>query len=937
MRQDIEITNFTAGELSPKLKGRVDMKQYFNGADTLLNMVVLPQGGATKRPGTRLAAAAKNTSSIATPSRLQRFVFSTVQAYMLEFSAGNIRVYANGGVVVNGSTPVDITTPYAAGDLFTLKFTQSADTLYITHPNYPPATVTRSSNVSWSYAAMVLRDGPYLDTNTTTTTLSPTGVSGSIAINASSTTGINNGTGFLSTDVGRLLRIKLYSLWAWCLITAFNTTTQVVVTVQAKVNFGAAGAIDGAAWAAGTKYQTGEVVTNAGLYYQCSVAGISNTATGGTNYGPQGLGTQILDGTCEWSNVGAIDAQKHTQNTLYGVGDIVVNKQTGGSNNSYICIEAGQTASASDHEDPQGTGNNLADGTVLWAYLPPFVFPTTTVDWTLGRYGRAQGYPYAVRFWQERLCLGGYNGQPDELAASQSGDFTNMAPTTADGTVTDANALDWTIDDDEVNAIHWLATAGSAQAMQLGIGTDAGEHILQGANTSQALTPDSVQGYSETSYGSSSDVQPLRIGKALLFADRTGRKIREWAFYWQENGYLAPDLTQFSEHITRGPAGSDPAQNGIAWMAYQQAPHQVIWSGLNNGNLISATYDREEQVFAPSRHQLGGQYYGGPPIVEYGDVIPSQDGTYDELWLCVVRTIAGVPARTIEVMTRYFDAMAVDDAFFVDCGLSDTLTFPNAALTPPLLINAPPGNTVAGASPPRFIGTGVFVADADVFSGGSVGAVIRINGGKAVVTAFTDARHVTAQVLTALQSLAPAAADAWSCDAQQVSVSGLSYLNGETVGIIGDGANFGTAVVNAGAVSLTSPGASYRSAGLPYQPVFIGMPWEPSRAAAASSQGKMKRPETLYVRFHESIGCRFGRRLIDDMTQVQSDKLETMQSRNAGDLLNNVPPLFSGQKKLNPQGGYDREGQVMITQSEPLPLTVIGIFASGNVAEMPGT
>jgi hypothetical protein len=145
MRQDVEITDFTGGELSPKLKGRVDLKKYFSSCATCLNMVVMPQGGATKRPPTLYVANNKNQAGL---NRPVRFVFSTVQAYVLEFSNGNVRVYANDAVVLNGGLPVDVTVPYTTADLLALKFCQSADTLFIFHPSYPPATLVRNSHTA---------------------------------------------------------------------------------------------------------------------------------------------------------------------------------------------------------------------------------------------------------------------------------------------------------------------------------------------------------------------------------------------------------------------------------------------------------------------------------------------------------------------------------------------------------------------------------------------------------------------------------------------------------------------------------------------------------------------------------------------------------------------------------------------------------------------
>lgn len=44
-------TNFNSGELSPDIEGRIDLKQYYQGARSLQNWIVLPQGGIAKRRG----------------------------------------------------------------------------------------------------------------------------------------------------------------------------------------------------------------------------------------------------------------------------------------------------------------------------------------------------------------------------------------------------------------------------------------------------------------------------------------------------------------------------------------------------------------------------------------------------------------------------------------------------------------------------------------------------------------------------------------------------------------------------------------------------------------------------------------------------------------------------------------------------------------------
>ena len=151
-------TNFTGGELSPRLDGRVDVGKYFNGCRRLENMVVLPHGGATRRGGTRFVATAKNST---TRPRLIPFRFSTTQSYVLEFGHRVIRVFKDGGIVeISPGTPLEITTPYTAAELAEINFTQSADVLYLAHESHAPRTLSRTSHTDWTLAVIAFTDPP---------------------------------------------------------------------------------------------------------------------------------------------------------------------------------------------------------------------------------------------------------------------------------------------------------------------------------------------------------------------------------------------------------------------------------------------------------------------------------------------------------------------------------------------------------------------------------------------------------------------------------------------------------------------------------------------------------------------------------------------------------------------------------------------------------
>lgn len=134
-------TNFTAGEVSPRLHGRVDLEQYANGAAELLNMVVLPQGGATRRSGSQFVAEQKDQTKRV---KLVPFRVSSRVAYVMEVGDGYIRFYRNRGVLADaGGDPIEVETTYTEVELRELRFTQSVDVLFVTHVNHRPAKITR--------------------------------------------------------------------------------------------------------------------------------------------------------------------------------------------------------------------------------------------------------------------------------------------------------------------------------------------------------------------------------------------------------------------------------------------------------------------------------------------------------------------------------------------------------------------------------------------------------------------------------------------------------------------------------------------------------------------------------------------------------------------------------------------------------------------------
>jgi len=174
--------SFNAGELSPQLKGRPDIDKYKNGCETVLNFIPQIYGPAQKRPGTRFVSEVKTSANV---TRLIPFEYSSSDAYVLEFGNLYIRFYTHGGVLLNGGTPYEIVSPYPTAAVDKIHYAQSADVLYMAHPDYPPYKLQRFDTYNWVIEKVVFDPPPFRDENLTDTTLTASAITGSITITSS--------------------------------------------------------------------------------------------------------------------------------------------------------------------------------------------------------------------------------------------------------------------------------------------------------------------------------------------------------------------------------------------------------------------------------------------------------------------------------------------------------------------------------------------------------------------------------------------------------------------------------------------------------------------------------------------------------------------------------------------------------------------------------
>lgn len=152
IRQD----SFAGGELAPTLHGRSDIARYAIGLARCLNFFVAPHGVLLNRPGLMIVNQTKNSGVVGdAPVRLIPFIFSSSEAYVLEFGHLYMRVHALGATILSGGVPYELVTPYTKDEVKQLKWAQLGNSLTITHLNHPPMELVRIAANNWTLTAIV--------------------------------------------------------------------------------------------------------------------------------------------------------------------------------------------------------------------------------------------------------------------------------------------------------------------------------------------------------------------------------------------------------------------------------------------------------------------------------------------------------------------------------------------------------------------------------------------------------------------------------------------------------------------------------------------------------------------------------------------------------------------------------------------------------------
>ena len=666
---------FSAGELAPEMYGRYDIDKYGTGCMILKNWIIMTQGGAYKRPGQKFRA---QGGKEATAIRLIPFEFSTIQAYVLEFGEYYMRVYKDGNLVletaqnITGATqanPAEITiaahgfatgnevfisgvggmtqlnnrqfkitvtgantftldgvnssaytaftaggtaarvyeivTPYPAADLGTLYYAQTADVMTLCHKNWAPRELTRTGHTAW--------------------TITPTTFQPSVTEPANMASAIGVGAG--------------------AVVYKYRVTAVIEDNYEESL----------------PGYEATRAITGATQANPCQITAVAHGYTTGDTVKIEAVGgmTQLNGNTYTITNTGAntftLNGINSTAFTAYTAGGTSKRTHTQIANNLAV---AGNTNIISWSAVTNAIKYNIyKDKSGVYGYIgssEALAFTDTNIDPdvtdTPPRAGNPFGAdgsgmcPSVVSFQQQRRIFANTIQKPDTIWMSRAGAYNNM--TTSLPNKND-DAITFAIASGQVNAIRHLIPFRQLLAM-----TTSQEWKI---GSEGVLAPTTVDAVPETSYGSA-EVKPLVIGNTAIFAARYGKRIRDYAYTFESDGYDGNDLSVLSRHLLKN--------KQIKEWAFAQEPDDVIWAVMSDGTLCTLTYMREHRVWGWARHETDG-------IVESVAVIPSEADRRDIVYFVVKRTIGGVDRRYIETLEEYIDD-PMEDAFFLDCALTRT-------------------------------------------------------------------------------------------------------------------------------------------------------------------------------------------------------------------------------------------------------------------------
>ena len=494
----VPLTSFDFGEVSPSLRSRTDAGVYNRAGERVRNFFIKSEGGIVKRAGTKSwqeVTLTPSGSATRPQIRLEPFIFSDDERYIISFEAAKILVYQLDPssdfdptlVQTITQTTTSVNLPWSQSEVEELSFAQQGDVMFITHNKYPPVKLVRTGLTSFQIEYYSFETST--DSNTTFQPYhSFHGVGVTIASNATSGSGATLTTSvahFVAGHVGTTFLIGDTDVTITAVASGTSATGTIKGTLRQQLAIDALETVEG----------SDKVLVTHALH---------------------GLAPSVAVTIDRAAGVGGISASNiNGSRTVSAVLD---------ENTYEITAAANATSSAIGGGSPR-----IASG-------------VATTEWAEQAWSSVRGYPQAITFHEGRLWFAGTQAQPSTIWASKSNRFFNFDV----GSGEDGDSIDISASTGSFDQIRHLVSNRDLQVF-----TSESEFFIP-AFANSPVTPATAQVKKQTPFGASF-VTPLPFDGATVYMQKTNTAMREYIFSDAEGAYVSTNITTLSPHLIKSP------------------------------------------------------------------------------------------------------------------------------------------------------------------------------------------------------------------------------------------------------------------------------------------------------------------------------------------------------------------------------------------------
>jgi len=818
----------------------------------------------------------------------------------------------------------EIVSPYATADLETVKYTQSADVMTLTHPTYGVRELTRTDHASWTITEPTFAP-TIADPVSVLATPSPTGV----VVVKYTVTAIAQDT----------FEESLPGVWTAGALTGCTATAANPVVVTKTTH----GLLDGddveltgfteMTEVNGRRFRISKIDANSFKLRDADGSGYDAETTGGTvspTFHRITNGHATPNAVLTWAEVTNADryaVYKETQG-LFGL--------------------IGET------ETLTFTDSNIAPDLDLSP--PHFRNP----------FENAGNYPGTVSYYEQRRVFGGSSNNPDTEYYSQTGNQSNFTTSTPSQ---DDDSITATLAARQVNEIRHFVPGNDLLVL-----TSGSEWRINSGNDSAFAATTLRQ--KPQSYWGSSHIRPLVAGSTVLFIPDNKAAVRSLGFSFEIDGYRGNDLSVLAPHLLS-------EFTAVRWTMVR-SPDPIVHMIRSDGQVLVMTFNQEQEVVAWAHWDTLGTFESVASVRPSASEL--DDYAYFVVKRSINgQTVRFIERSASRRFTDVRDCFFVDAGLTLDTPVTITAT---TAANPVVVTAASHGFTDGDevdlrgikftaafdsdfneTQPDQLNGRRYYVADkttntfalikqtgvkhitgataanpvvitatahghADGDKIGLIGlaGMVEVNGRTFTVANKTDDTfELTGEDGTAHTAYTNSgkvyptedgsafAAYVSGGEARQAfqSFSGLQHLAGATVQALADGNVVSDLTVSAlGVITLPSTKASQVTAGLRYISDIETLDIEAPSRGVPTTQGKDIKIPYVTVRFQKSRGLLIG---------PNTANLVEMKQREF-EAYDEPTNILTGDKEVMLKPSWKSKGRVFMRQRYPLPLTILAVI-----------